>query len=144
MSDIKWGELAEKEKTRLLLAYVMGCYTFTSEQAYLDCMERTKRDHHSLPSGFHWPVAYWNEAIERWLVCDQSHDPQPFNPLHDLNATWQLVERVTHPPKKALGFRSPNVLFSHWWDHAHLWAETKEEAAEAICLAALTCYLGEE
>lgn len=141
-NKIKWAELSEKEKTRLLLKHVMECYIFNTEQAFRDFIEQAKKD--KLTPDLCWPAAYWNEAIERWLVRDQSHDPQPFNPLHDLNAVWQLVERVTHPPKKALGFRSPNVLFSHWWDHAHLWAETKEEAAEAICLAALTCYLGEE
>lgn len=58
----------------------------------------------------------------------------------DLAAAWTVVERITdvtsglvHP---TTGFPA-GTHFAHWFDGARLWASSSEEAAEAICRAAL-------
>lgn len=60
---MKWSEMTDKDKIRTILQ-LFGHFTFESEKAFEECMKNTRKDYRSLPKGFHWPVAFWDEAIE--------------------------------------------------------------------------------
>jgi hypothetical protein len=51
---------------------------------------------------------------------------------------WEVMARVTGPrlPCHPNGLR-PGTLFMRWWRDANLWAESADDAALAICRAAL-------
>jgi hypothetical protein len=56
----------------------------------------------------------------------------------DINRAWLVVERITRPPETPEeAHRAANTRFGFWWGEANLWAYTSQEAAHAICLAAL-------
>ena len=58
----------------------------------------------------------------------------------DLNAAWQVVERITQPPtKRDEPYHSAGPRFAIWFKTADLWASTGAETAEMICKAALKC-----
>ena len=138
-----WNELSEKEKVRLLCEQVMGCFVIEEEvEGYH--MPKMLRESHA-PPGFHWPIAYWNTDAELWTINDGSWFL--FNPLHDLNDAWKIVEKMKAPDTSPPGWEGHHTLFATFcgkleemlWDTPTgplfyvLWNLTPE----AICQAAL-------
>ena len=81
-----------------------------------------------------WPPRL-NDPQFRALTGDRVAIVNPV-PFYSTNivAAWTVVESIT-----AIS-RTPtlaNTRFGYWWDSAHLWACTAEEAALEICNAAL-------
>lgn len=130
---MKWDEMTSKDKIRIILQQLFGCFTFESEKTFEECMKNARKDYHTLPEGFHWPIAFWDEVVECWFERDQWRDPQPFDPLRNLNDTWRVVERITQAPTQSTGIGAPNVIFGRWWTHSDLWSMKSSEAAESIC-----------
>lgn len=78
---------------------------------------------------------YWHEQSLGWRYASGA---DYFDPLYNLNDTWLVVERVTRLPQSLEeAAQAANVRFGSWWDKAHLWASTAEEAASEICVNAL-------
>lgn len=127
---VDWASLTPQQRDRLVHERVMG---------------------HSLDEpckGMFWLCTNTQTGAYGYQcsICGAYHDvgtedihlpPEP--PLYTayMNAAWQVVEKITQPPTEPLGLQAPNVLFMQWWEHADLWAMSKDEAAEAICMAAL-------
>lgn len=135
-NTIRWSDTTDKEKTRLILEHVLGYFIMPDSTFKYGRFEMPSRQ--DIPAGFHWPIAFWNSDVDWWQTRDIATDPVFFDPLRDLNDAWQLVERVTQPPQsqeEAQQFRSTRFMF--WFEKANLWACTREEAATALCVAAL-------
>ena len=86
------------------------------------------------------------ELAERLFHSSEDDDfgPDGLPPFStDIKAAWQVVEHMAqdktiHPS----GF--PNsTLWLHWWQNANLWADSAEDAAKRICIAALNILDGE-
>ena len=130
---MKWDELNDKEQVRLVLQHVMGCFV----------LEATSTGWHTpnfpkglnAPVGFHWPIAFWNTDGECWMTRDIATDPIFFNPLHDMNDAWEVIEHtLQHAPL-------PNNLdFIHWLDRLHLWGLSKAYVLEHINVLALRAF----
>ena len=62
--------------------------------------------------------------------------PVPYST--DISAAWQVVERITEPPKtEEEANQIANTKFALIWEDLNLWAFSAKEAATAICRAAL-------
>lgn len=58
-----------------------------------------------------------------------------------MDAAWLVVERVTQLPRTSEDPRHSALSnFAMWFNEADLWADTAQEAAKAICIAALRAY----
>jgi hypothetical protein len=134
---MKWSELDDKERVRLILAEVMGYFVSDKTATGWETPD-LGRDVHA-PEGFHWPLAFWNTDGECWMIRDSGTDPVPFEPLRDLNDTWMIVESI-----KERGTRYNNPLFPQWQSHlSNLYGRPSERDMlwdlnpEGICIAAL-------
>lgn len=66
-----------------------------------------------------------------------------WKPSIDIAHAWEVVEKITDPSfsgRDALGIPASS-RFSNWWNQENLWASTSEDAALAICRAALKSVL---
>jgi len=60
----------------------------------------------------------------------------------DIAATWEVVEKITEPPKDIeTSRRMSNTIFSRWFDTANLWACSASEASLEICRAVIKAVL---
>lgn len=88
---INWSEMPDKDKVRLLLDKVMGY--FVLEETVNGEPDLSK--YAQSPSGFHWPIAYWGgDMLNCWQIRDIATHPTWFNPLHDLNDAWKLMQKA--------------------------------------------------
>lgn len=56
----------------------------------------------------------------------------------DMNAAWQVVMKMTEPPRNyAISIEQRATRFAFWFEKANLWAMSAEEAATVICMKAL-------
>lgn len=142
---MKWSEMPDKEKVRLLLTHVVPheiADDIVIEQNTVVVKRRWTPLHPVEP--VRWPVAAWDEGLECWQVREMgSNNSVVFDPLHDLNTAWKLTELMHIANAK---------LERHWFgccDQENRYLCTlmipdKQLAAafaatpqEAICLAAL-------
>ncbi len=85
---MKWDELADKDKIKLILEHVYGYYVVEDEHF-------VSRNRGKLPADFHWPIAWWDETLENWGTRDISSNwNTAFDSLHDMNDAWQIVEKL--------------------------------------------------
>lgn len=89
---MNWAEMDDKERVRLVLQHVMGCFVLEATAKGW----RTPDIPRGLnaPAGFHWPIAFWNTDGECWMTRDSATDPTIFHPLRDMNDAWQIVEKL--------------------------------------------------
>jgi hypothetical protein len=141
IEEVKWDELSDKDKVKLILERVYGYRIVESEQ-YVD------KNRGKLPADFHWPIAWWDELHEAWGTRDRGDNWNTFfDPLNDMNVAWQIMDH----------FRPGRVDLSHIEQESHesfmrrakfvdqldcrmsirWWACTQKELCEAICKAAL-------
>ncbi len=78
---MKWAELSDKERVRLVLQHVMGCFVLEATSTGWRTPEHPRGDD-AVAIGFHWPIAFWNTDGECWMTRDIATDPIFFNPLH--------------------------------------------------------------
>lgn len=138
MSDtIKWSELTPTQRDAIIHEKIFGlqvepCQQPDDDEITLSCSACGHRYPDSLVE--------WTDPQEvPYIPSKQKAHTRPI-PAYtsSLDAAWQLVERVTRPPQsqeEALQFRSTRFMF--WFEKANLWACTREEAANELCLAAL-------
>ena len=141
---MQWDELTEKDRECLLLQHVMGCFILEETAKGWNTPEFGRGT--SVPAGFHWPIAFWNTDCECWAMRDIASDPSFFDPLHDLNDAWLLVEKMKESDTEP-GWEGHHTKFSTFCSHLEemlwdtptgplfyvLWNLTPE----AICKAAL-------
>ena len=132
----KWAEMSDKEKTQLVLQHVMGCFILeTSEHP---------RGLDAVAAGFHWPIAFWDEGIERWMTRDIATDPVIFNPLHSMDAAWLLVKKMQIVDANWYFPDFVNALVS-FADENSAYCLLEAITPERICLASLkACGVGIE
>jgi hypothetical protein len=86
---MKWSELDDKERTRLVLQHVMGYFALEATSTGWRTPELARGI--NAPAGFHWPIAFWNTDGECWMTKDIATDPTFFDPLHDMNHAWKII-----------------------------------------------------
>ena len=138
---MKWAELSKKERGRLLVARVMGCFVLESESA-----DHRVPDFPMGLAGFRWPIAFWNATIECWMIKDVAKEPRFFDPLSDLRDAWEIVTYTrTHMytitngrESSAMGLFIALEAFvgTDWWDIID------DMTPERLCVAVL-CAIGE-
>lgn len=138
---IKWQELADKDKVKLILQHIFGCFIYEDEQRH---EEIRGIDAHN--AGFHYPHAYWDQGVERWCVEGVSSEPEMFEPLHNMNDAWKVVEKMKEGRWSLFCYTLDDVLTRHqrdWddstWRRYVTWFECfmKRLNAESVCIAAL-------
>jgi hypothetical protein len=60
-----------------------------------------------------------------------------WRPSRDIAKAWMIVERITDPRLPRVADFLPSTRFMAEWRRLDLWAYSAQEAAHAICLAAL-------
>jgi|SRR5882762_782189 len=135
---MKWSELSGKDKIKLILEHVYGYY-FVDDERYVS------RHRGKLPKDFHWPIAWWDETLEYWSTRDISSNwNTAFDPLHDMNDTWQILE-ATHADGKFDGFSLTGIYMPNnemtYICRLNIYGKITEAAADtpqdAICVAVL-------
>ena len=120
---IKWSELTPEQKDRIIAEKVMNW------------QEKQCDGEHGEVSGGWFCTKCGREG--NWGE-DFYHAELPPRYTTSLDAAWLGVERVTQAPQsqeEALQFRSTRFMF--WFEQSNLWTHTREEAANALCVAAL-------
>ena len=92
---MQWDEMNDKEKVRLLLEPVMGCFVLETTATGWRTAEFPKG--RNAPPGFHWPIAFWNTDAEVWVIKETGDESLLFDPLHDLNDAWLVVREMNSP-----------------------------------------------
>lgn len=150
MEAIQWSELTNKEKVKLILQHVSGCFIYEDEQRH---EEIRGVDAHN--AGFHYPHAYWDQSVEHWRVAGETSmlrpfEPEIFDPLHDLNDAWHVTEAEKFTKVELERFQTgplvpPNqqylcrIIASGRQSYAYAYGGAVQEA---ICIAVLrTCGL---
>ncbi len=82
----------DKEQTRQVLQKVMGYFVLEETATGWRTPEFPKGM--NAPAGFHWPIAFWNTDGECWMTRDIATDPIVFDPLHNMNDAWRIVEYI--------------------------------------------------
>jgi Phage ABA sandwich domain len=116
----------EKEQVRLILQRVMGCFVLDATATGWHTPEL--RGAHA-PAGFHWPIAFWNTDGECWMIKDIATDPTIFDPLHDLNDAWRIVEKLKEPDR--------DIEWTNYSSFADLCGELEELADSGSVFAVL-------
>ena len=130
---MNWTELSDKERVRLVLQHVMGCFVLEATATGWHTPEFPRGT--SAPAGFHWPIAFWNTDSEFWMTKDIATDPTFFNPLHDMNDAWQVIEHtLRYAPLPN------NIEFIQWLDRLHLWGLSKVYVLKHINILALRAF----
>ncbi len=76
------------------------------------------------------------EKVMGWRPAGHLALPPRYS--QSMDAAWLVVEHITQPPtSREAALQMANTRFAHWFDGAHLWSESTQEAAQAICVAAL-------
>ena len=142
---MKWSEMSDKEKVRLLLTHVVPheiADDIVIEQSTVVVKRRWTPEYHVKPVA--WPVAAWDEALECWQVRDCGDNSSTiFDPLHDLDTAWKLTEQERFTSVSLERACMPSTDEKHTylcglsverkWGY-HVFGSTPQEA---ICLAAL-------
>lgn len=140
MEPINWREMSDKDKIRLIIERIMQWKYFESSADYSDALWRTGE---RVSVGY--PVAVWSEHYGRCAVfhCDDV-DAVPFDPLHSLDAAWQIVEKMKATNWGLFCIDLDGAITRHKWDLSAdnpyvTWFETFLASlnTEAICIAAL-------
>jgi hypothetical protein len=79
------------------------------------------------------------------LAVAQYGTPDKPDYCGSISDAWKVVERITSPPQTMEeAHQAANTKFMFWWQTKgqDLWCFSAEEAAEAICLAALKAIEG--
>lgn len=139
---MKWDEMDEKDKTRLVLEQVMKHFILNETATGWRTPEFPKGL--KAPNGFHWPIAFWNTDGECWMIRGIATDPTIFNPLHDMNDAWQITELEQFSHVEVMRYWISDVLapaykydcrlIAHGGEVFHSFGKTPQEA---ICLAGL-------
>jgi hypothetical protein len=140
---INWGEMSDKEKVGLIIRHVMG-YFLLPDSVYVDGRLKMPRGKQA-PVGFHWPIAFWNSDIELWETKDIADNLGSifFDPLHNLNDAWQIVEKLYDHYEIRLFMEKDNVqryCVEVWYrdrDKLAGFGFVDSSMAEAVCIAAL-------
>ena len=129
---IKWSELTPREKIEHIVRDVLRWKYFPEWD-----IKHTAR--WALEGEVKWPYAFWNGPRDGICVFYTPNEyARPFNPLESMSDAWQVVEHITRPPQsREEALQAANTRFGFWFDKANLWSYSAQEAAEAICLAAL-------
>ena len=100
---MKWSELSDRDKVKLILEHVFGHY-FVDDDSF------TVRHRGDMPKDFHWPIAWWDSLVERWQTRDiASNWNTQFDPLHDMNDAMSALLQVgrrfvlVHDPNPVVG-----------------------------------------
>lgn len=73
---MKWSEMSDKDKIERVIVDVLGLPIFDWR--------------HAPATG---PHAYWNVHHSEWHVANKEDEvAKEFDPLHDMNNAWQIVE----------------------------------------------------
>jgi hypothetical protein len=91
---IKWKQLSDKDKGKLVLEHVLG-YFILPDGSHKDG-DLIKRGL-GAPAGYHDPVAFWDEWLGCYQIRDVATDPSPFDPLHSLDDAWVIVKEMNKP-----------------------------------------------
>ncbi len=128
---MKWDELSDKDKLKLILEHVIP-HGMDDSIVFKDL--HIMIESHEKP--IQWPVAAWDDFPPgTWWIRDFGDDNDTaFDPLHDMNDAWKIAERFDeiiiskHLPGKY---------------HCELWRSTRSQKSvaktpqEAICKTAL-------
>lgn len=140
---IPWASMTPEERDLLIAEKVMG-WTPPLCREVLNAVRE--------------PRGTWSHRIDERLCCawcdyevpgtelfdihhtahcsDISTDPPRYS--QSMDAAWEVVKHITQPPtSREAALQMANTRFAHWFDGAHLWSESTQEAAQAICVAAL-------
>ena len=83
--------------------------------------------------------------IKLWLYWRRPDGMLKYEPPEystDIAAAWEVVEKITEPPKDIeTSRRMSNTIFSRWFDTANLWACSASEASLEICRAVIKAVL---
>jgi Phage ABA sandwich domain len=135
---MKWAEMHDKERVRLVLQHVMECFVLEASATGWRTPEIPKGE--KAPIGFHWPIAFWNTDGECWMIRDIATDPTVFDPPHDMNDAWQTIDYLDRPfyitrhSTDDVERIAYYAVFGRLPDVVDAQARTPQEA---ICLAAL-------
>lgn len=143
---MKWTEMDAKERGRLIVQHVMGCFILETTAKGYNTPEFPRGI--NAPAGFHWPIAFWNTDGECWMIEDIATDPQIFDPLCDMNAAWQVLQKAmkqgSHGYTQMTLYSSDEYLEIgvHLFDGNQSWPVVHLEgaslsASEMLCVAAL-------
>ena len=91
---IKWDELTDKDKVKLILEYVIP-HGMGDHIVFRDLHIVVER--HEKPT--RWPIAAWDDFPPgAWWIRDFGDDNDThFDPLHDMNDAWKIVEHFKKP-----------------------------------------------
>lgn len=137
-TPMKWSELSDKDKIELILNHViphdMGEHiVFVMGEFHIPRGGDVHRQ-------WNYPIAAWDNIVKCWWTRDalESNIRKKFDPLHDMNDAWQIVEHITKQPEAFEVSRQLRASrFALWWEKANLWAMSPSAAADSICLKSL-------
>ncbi len=84
--------------------------------------------------GFDWPIAYWDDRVERWMIRDIATDPCAFDPLRCMNDAWLVVDLFD---EIVLSMHVKHRYHCTLYKDSQSASARAKTAQEAICLAAL-------
>lgn len=88
---MKWSEMSDKDKVKLILQYVIP-HDMGDDLIFKNGDIDTPKGKRAI----NWPIAAWDELLARWQVADiGSNGATIFDPLHDMNDAWSLLDNVT-------------------------------------------------
>jgi transcriptional regulator with XRE-family HTH domain len=109
---IKWNELSNKDKTRLILEHVLKWRVFEDFDAY-----HSKLWEAGEYVEIEFPVAYWHKELEHWCVYSkEEEDTGIFAPLINLDDAWVVVKEMNKPvnhPDWPFPKYAPYIEFIH-------------------------------
>jgi hypothetical protein len=142
---VKWSEISEREKVRLILEHVLGWTLFADFDAYHAALWKTG-EYVSVS----YPVAFWVEERECWSVRHQDHeDGEVFDPLYSMDDAWAVLlqiatlyseqdEYVNETFARFVDDLLPNSGGEIWTAWKCMANEVAKWTPERICFAALS------
>lgn len=86
---ISWSKTSEQDKVRLILES-LGYFIMPETCCVRGRFKMPERN--NIPDGFDWPIAYWRDDVECWMIRDIATDSRVFDPLRDMNDTMMIVD----------------------------------------------------
>lgn len=144
-APIRWAELSDKDKVRLLLERVMGYFVLEETVKGYSTPDLPKRA--QAPAGFHWPIAFWNTDCDCWAYKDIADNGATlFHPLHSMDDV-KVVRQHMAQRDALLNLHLIVYAYNRCYASFSLeppedsedWSEGNGEYCmeEAICIAAL-------
>jgi hypothetical protein len=134
---VKWAEISDKDKVKLVIDHLFGWLTFDSSEAYYDELWKTGKLVHTP-----YPVALFDDDWE--VFREEDKDADTFDPLHSMNSAWEIVEKLYERFDVRLSVDLDNMekYYVQVWkqrcsDTMVGYGSSKESMPEAICKAAL-------